>query len=59
MSNNEETKQFDGTSAVVYASDLQTADTNVKSHFATCFDDDSGSGAAESSSTHEAARDGT
>ena len=59
MSNNEETKQSDDTSPVVYASDLQTADTNVKSYFATCFDDDSGSGAAESLSTHEAARDDT
>ena len=29
--------------------DLQTSDTNVEIHSATCYNDDSGSGAAESS----------
>ena len=39
--------------------DLQIADTNVETHSAICLDDDSGSGAAESLSTRETARDGT
>ena len=42
-----------------HVGDLQTADTNVETHSATCFNDNSGSRAAESSSTHETARDGT
>ena len=37
---------------------MQTAYTNVETHSATCFDNDSGFAAAESSSTHTA-RDGT
>ena len=37
----------------------QTADTNVGTHSATCFDNYSGSGAAESLSAHETARDST
>ena len=39
--------------------DLQTSDTNVEIYSATCNNNDSGSGAAESSSTNETARDGT
>ena len=58
MSDDEETEQFDDTQRIGLG-DLQTADTNVETHFATCFDDATGSGAAESSSTHETARDGT
>ena len=54
-----ETEQFDGTQPIVHVSDLQTADANVKTYSATCFDDDSSSGAAESSNTHETERDGT
>ena len=59
MNNNEETEQFDDAQPIVHVDDLQTADTNVETHSTTCFDDDSGSGAAESWSTHETARDGT
>ena len=59
MSDYEKTEQFDDTQPVVHVGDLQTAYTNVGDHSATCFDNDSGSGAAESSSTHETARDGT
>ena len=59
ISDNEETEQFDDTQPIVHLGDLQTADTNVETHSATCFDDGSGSSAAESSSTHETARDGT
>ena len=59
ISDVEETEQFDDTQPIVHVDDLQTAYTNVETHSATCFDDDSGSVAAESSSTHETARDGT
>ena len=59
MSDDEETEQFDDTQPIACVADLQTADTNVETHSATCFDDDSGSGAAESSSTQETARDST
>ena len=59
MSDDEETEQFDDTQPIVHLGDLQTVDTNVETHSATCFDDASGSGAAESSSTHQTARDGT
>ena len=59
MSDDEETKQFDDTQPIVHVGDSQTADTSVETHSATCIDDDSGSGAAESSSTREIARDGT
>ena len=59
MSDDEETEQFNDTQPIVHLGDLQTADTNVETHSATCFDDASDSGAAESSSTHETARDGT
>ena len=59
MSDDEEAEQFDYTQPIVHVDDLQTAYTNVETHSATCFDDNSGSGAAESSSTHETARDGT
>ena len=52
-------QQFDDKQLIVDKGDLQTADTNVETHSATCFDDDSGPGAAESSSTHETAIDGT
>ena len=59
MSNLEETVQFDDTLPIVHVGDLQTAHTNVETHSATCFNDDFGSGAAESSSGHKTARDGT
>ena len=59
MSNDEETEQFDDAHPIVHVGNLQTADTNVEIHSATCFDDDSGSGTAESWSTHETARYGT
>ena len=59
MSDDEKTKQSDDTQPIVYVGDLQTAYTNVDTNSATCFDDDSGSDAAESSSTHETAREGT
>ena len=59
MSDDEETEQFDDTQLIVHLGDLQTADTNVETHSATCFDDVSGSGAAESLSTQETAREGT
>ena len=59
MSDDEEAEQFDDTSSIVHVVDLQTADTNVETYSAICFDDDAGSGAAESSSTHETAKDGT
>ena len=59
MSDDEETEQFHDTKPIVHLGDLQTADTNVETYSATCFDDASGSGAAESSSTHETAIDGT
>ena len=59
MSDNEETEQFNDTQPIVHVGDLQTVNTNIETHSATCFDDDSGLGAAESSSTHETARDGT
>ena len=59
MNDDEETEQFDDAQPIVHVDDLQTADTNVEIYFAICFDDDSGSGAAASSSTNETARDGT
>ena len=52
-------EQFDDTQPIVHVNDLQTVDTNVETHSAACFDDNFGPGAAESSSTHEPARDGT
>ena len=55
MSDDEEAKQFDDTLTFVHVGDLQTADTNLETHYATCFDDD----AAESSSTRETVRDNT
>ena len=58
MSDDEEKEQFDAVQLIVVGN-LQTADTDVETHSATCFDDDFGSGAAESLSTHETARDGT
>ena len=42
MSDDEETEQFDDAQPIVHVGDLQTADTNVETHSATCFDDDSG-----------------
>ena len=59
MSNDEETEQFDDAQPIVHVGNLQTVDTNVKTHSAVSFDDDSCSGAAESLSTHVTARDGT
>ena len=59
MNDDEETEQFDDTQPIAHEGDLQTADTNVKTHSATCFDNYSCSGAAKSLSTHETARDGT
>ena len=56
MSNDEETEQFDDVQPIIHVGNLQTADTNVETHSATCFDDDSGSGTTESWSTHEIAR---
>ena len=53
MSDLEETEQFDDTEPIVHLGDLQTADTNFETHSALCFDDDSGSGAAESSKSQE------
>ena len=57
MSDDKKAEQFDDTQPIVHLDDLQTAYTNVETHSATCFDDDSGLGAAESSGTQETARD--
>ena len=51
--------QFDGTQSTVHAGDLQTADINTETHSETYIDDSSGLVTAESSSTHETARDCT
>ena len=59
MSDNEKTEQFDNAQPIVHIGDLQTSDTNVEIYSATYYNDDSGSDAAESSSTNETARDGT
>ena len=59
MSDDEKTEQFDDAQPIVHIGDLQTSDTNVKIYSATCYNDDYGSCAAESSSTKETARDGT
>ena len=59
MNDDEETEQFDDTQPIAHEGDLQTADTNVETHSATCFDNYSCSGAVKSLSTHETARDGT
>ena len=59
MSDNEKTEQFNDAQPIVDIGDLQTSDTNVEIHSATCYNDDSGSGAVKSSRTNEAARDGT
>ena len=58
-SDDEETEQFDDAQPIVHVGNLQIADTNVETHYATCFNDDSGSGAAANSSTNVTARDGT
>ena len=58
ISDDEETKQFDDKQPIVRIGDLQAADTNVESQSAKYFDN-AGSGAVESSSTHETARDST
>ena len=58
MSNDEKTEQFNDTQPIVHIGDLQTSDTNIEIYSVTCYNDDSGSGAAESSSTNETARDG-
>ena len=59
MSDDEKTEQFDDAQPIVRIGDLQTSGTNVEIYSATCYNDDSGSGAAESSSTNETQRDGT
>ena len=53
---NEETEQFDDKQPIVRVGDLQTAGTNVESQSAK-YSDNAGSGAAESSSIRETARD--
>ena len=55
MRDDEEAEQFDDAQPIVDIDDLQTADTNLETHSALCSEDDSGSGAAKSSSTHEIA----
>ena len=55
----DEAEQFDDTQPIVRIDDLQTADTNLETHSALCSEDDSSSGAAKSSNTHETARDST
>ena len=47
MSDNEKTEQFDDAQPVVHIGDLQTSDTNVEIYSATCYNDDSDSGAPE------------
>ena len=47
MSDDKETEQFDDTQPIAHVGDLQTANTNVETHSATCFDDYFVSGAAE------------
>ena len=59
MSKDEKTEQFDDAQPIVHTGDLQTSNTNVEIYSATCYNDDYGSCAAESSSTNETARDGT
>ena len=59
MSDDEEAEQFDDTQLIVHIDDLQTANTNLETHSALCSEDDSSSGAAKSSSTHETVRDST
>ena len=59
MSDDEKVEQFDDAQLIVHIGNLQTSDTNVEIYSATCYNNDSGSGAAESSSTNETARDGT
>ena len=59
MSDDEEAEQFDDTQPIVHIDDLQTANTNLETHSALCSEDDSSSGAAKSSSTHETVRDST
>ena len=59
MSDDEKTEQFDNAQPIVHIGDLQTSDSNVEIYFATYYNNDSGSGAAQSSSTNETARDGT
>ena len=48
MNDNEKTEQFDDAQPIVHIADLQTSDTNVEIYSATCYKDDSGSGAPES-----------
>ena len=55
MSDDEETEQFNST----HLDGSLTAPTYVETHSALCSDGESGLDAAESSSTHEIARDGT
>ena len=59
MNDDEKTEEFDDVQPIVYIGDLQTSDTNIEIYSATCYNDDFGSGAAESSSTNETERDGT
>ena len=48
MNDDEKTEQFDDEQPIVHIGDLQTSDTNVEIYSATCYNDDSGSGAPES-----------
>ena len=48
MNDDEKTEQFDDAQPIVHIGDLQTFDTNVEIYSATCYNDDSGSGAPES-----------
>ena len=57
MSDCEETEQFDNTQPIVHIGDLQLLILTLKPILLR-FDDDLGSGAAESSITYETARDG-
>ena len=41
MSDDEEAEQFDDTQPIAHIDDLQTADTNIKTHSALCYKDDS------------------
>ena len=55
MSDDEQIKRFDSPQNITSVDNTQTAGTSnsVKTYFATCFEDDSGSDAAECSSSHE------
>ena len=48
MNHDEKTERFDDAQLIVHIGDLKTSDTNVEIYSATCYNDDSGSGAPES-----------